>query len=247
MTTHWFPRRATRPPRRATLFCLPHAGGGVASYFRWTSLLGERIDVVPIHLPGRESRYAEPAYDNLAELADDLTDAILGELPPRYSFFGHSMGGLIAFEVTHRLSQEMVPLPNHLFLSAIRSPLRPGRFEDLRDLPDEELIQSVLNRYTPGANTSDKEIELMRLLVKTMRADVTMLETYRFDANREELDCPITVLGGRADPVLNHEELQAWSSLTCNSFDLRLFDGGHFYIRERAAAVCQLVRERVDF
>ena len=88
------------------MFCLPYAGGGASAY---TGLLRELTDltVVPIQLPGRENRIAEPPAFTIQEIADEIAPAT--DAP--YLLYGHSMGARIAFEVARELRRRGLPGP----------------------------------------------------------------------------------------------------------------------------------------
>ncbi len=49
------------------------------------------MEVCAIRLPGRESRLAEPAFEQMEPLVDALTDAVLPRLDLPFVIFGHSM------------------------------------------------------------------------------------------------------------------------------------------------------------
>ena len=87
------------------LFCFPFAGGGATAYRKWAGSLGPHIEVCAIQLPGRESRLLDPALDDV----DALVAALLEHLPSYfdrpYAFYGHSMGALLAFELTRSIEK----------------------------------------------------------------------------------------------------------------------------------------------
>src|SRR5688572_28408903 len=108
-TTKWIMRPRPDPSAPLRLFCLPYAGGGAAAYRPWVRALAGVAEVVPLLLPGRESRFAEPAADRVDALVPGLVDGLAPELaadaadPRPYAVFGHSMGALIAFELCRAL------------------------------------------------------------------------------------------------------------------------------------------------
>ena len=52
----WLVRLRERPRARLRLFCFPYAGAGASIFHRWPDALREEVDVVPVQLPGRETR-----------------------------------------------------------------------------------------------------------------------------------------------------------------------------------------------
>src|SRR5437870_4644362 len=118
MAVHRTPRRyvglSSNLRARFRVFCLPSAGGGASVFREWRLAQGDDLEVVAIELPGRETRIAEPLRERVAALVDDLRDTLPTDRP--YALFGHSMGGLIAFELARALVAPR-PAPAHLFVS----------------------------------------------------------------------------------------------------------------------------------
>ncbi len=155
-----------------------------------------------------------------------------------FAFFGHSMGGLVAFEVARRL-REQGQSPVHLFVSASRAPQLVREDRPIHVLPDHEFMDE-LRRLNGTPEEVLEHGELMGLLLPMIRADFTALETYRHVPG-PPLDCPITALGGADDPSVGRTELQAWQRQTRAAFTLHLFPGDHFYLNSAEPAVLALV------
>lgn len=228
MTGSWFPPTDERPNARLTLFCLPHGGAGASAYRPWSAHLPAHVELVPVQLPGRETRFAEPP----ACSTDDVVDALLGPLLARtgddYALFGHSLGALLAYELAHAATTAGRP-PAHLFVSGHPAPHLPRPAGVVvHELPDEELMSYVASQNGTPA-TLLQYPDLMRSLLPTLRADFQICETYRYSA-RSPLPHPITAIGGAEDPNASPKDLLAWRELTTGHFTSRLFPGGHFYL-----------------
>src|SRR5262245_60437721 len=119
--TRWLRWWRRSPSARLTLLCLPYAGSAAGAYRPWASLVPETMNICAVQLPGRQDRVAEPAFTEMGPLVDALTHEISQNLDPPYAMFGHSMGGLISFEVARRLDQ-IGRSPVHLFVSGVKAP-----------------------------------------------------------------------------------------------------------------------------
>lgn len=82
-----------------TLFCFPFAGGGASAYNSWVQKMKGKVTVCPIQLPGREERIMEKPYHNMTDMLDELEEIIWENIRGPYAFWGHSMGGKIAYEL----------------------------------------------------------------------------------------------------------------------------------------------------
>ncbi|WP_225160399.1 thioesterase domain-containing protein [Bradyrhizobium sp. BRP56] len=107
-----------------------------------------------------------------------------------------------------------------------------------RRLTDPDFIARI-GHYggLPEAVTNDPE--MMSALIKPMRADVEILETYRPEAP-VRLACPTTLLGGEDDPVVRPDLLERWASHVHASVPV-LLPGGHFYFRKSLPVLIDLV------
>ena len=217
-----------RPDRAQRLFCFPNAGAGASSFRGWTSSLPDAVELVPVQLPGRESRFAEPPFTSLEPLVDTLAHVLRPWLDQPFAFFGHSMGALIAFELTRRLRQDGQPLPSQLFVSGHRAPHLPHLGPRFHRQPDDVLLREM-RRLGGTRQEVLQDADLMRIVLPTLRADWTLWETYHYLAD-SALAVPITVFGGADDTEASYFELRAWQQQTCAAFRLRVFPGDHFYL-----------------
>lgn len=236
----WFPPVVGAPVEGLPLLCLPHAGGAATAYRTWPHALTPYARAVPVQLPGREDRFGEPLVRSAAVLAAQLADAVAAHPVTRdgCALFGHSMGGLLAFELAHELIARGRP-PVHVFVSAYRAPQLPRRTRDVHLLDDAGLCGFLAELE----GTQPELLEhpgLLEVLLPVIRADFELCETYRYQL-RSRLDVPVTVLGGRHDAGVPPEDLHAWADVSGERFAVELFDGGHFYLRERQAAVLSVV------
>jgi medium-chain acyl-[acyl-carrier-protein] hydrolase len=68
-----------------------------------------------------------------------IAPALIPHLDKPFAFFGHSVGGLVSFELTHLLKSESSLTPSHLFVSACRAPQLPPTRKPIYNLPESEL------------------------------------------------------------------------------------------------------------
>lgn len=224
------------------LFCFPSAGNGASAYRDWPALLGEGVDVFCVQPPGRENRLAEAPHKHLDDLLDAMVPMLVPMLDTPFSFFGHSLGSLVAYGAARRLSKFGIA-PTTLYVSARRAPHLPLLHPPLHALPDAELVAEI-RRYngTPEAILANRE--LLELLLPTLRADFQIHETYAHDGG-PRLDAPIFAFGGTRDPGVPADSLDAWRDHTSGTFLARAFEGGHFYLNEHKAELVGLIRAAI--
>ena len=229
-----------RPNRAAAvrLVCLPHAGGGVATFRGWPEQL-PAAEVSIVQLPGRGSRLREPLVDSLVRAAAAVADSIAASPAWATVLLGHSLGALIAFETARRLRDRGWPLLA-LFVSGRRGPALPDPLPPVAHLPAGSFVSEVRRRYGAVPDGVLADPDLMQLLLPGLRADFAMLEGYRYEPGAP-LNCPVIACGGVADPHARRDELDAWRRETRNRFNLHTFSGGHFYLQDERVAVTGMV------
>jgi surfactin synthase thioesterase subunit len=224
------------------LFCVPYAGVGASVYRQWGRMLPPAIDVCAVQLPGREGRLREQPFREIGPLLDAAVPSLRPWLDLPFAFFGHSMGALLAFELSRRLRDEGLGEPFHLFVSGRRSPEIPLRHPPISHLPDHEFVEEVSRRYNGIPDEVRRHQELLDLLVPGLKADLALLERYAYRPTAP-LEGALTAFGGRADGEATGLDLAEWRVHTRGPFAVRMFDGGHFFIQASASDVLRAVAE----
>ena len=230
------------PQARLRLFCFPYAGGGASVFYPWARLLPPEVEVCAVQLPGREGRLIEPPISDLMELVDRLYDALVPYFDRPFAFFGHSNGGLMAFELARRLRREGRPGPVHLYVGGRPAPQLPLTEEPIHSLPEAEFMDT-LRRFngTPEEILENKEI--MQLISPTLRADFSLGETYVYQ-DGAPLEIPVSAYGGHADAEVEQAQVEAWREQTTDAFHLVMFPGDHFFLNgDRQQVLDELDRE----
>jgi medium-chain acyl-[acyl-carrier-protein] hydrolase len=225
-----------------TLFCLPHAGASSSIYLSWRRRLSDNIELFPIELKGRGVRYYEAFYDNLWEAVEDVYQMIKPELIKPYAFFGHSMGGLIVYELYRKIKIQNNSLPEHIFFSGSKLPhLSNNYMDNAHLLPDEDFMKYLL-QFDGIPEELFAHQELVDYFLPILRADYKIIEELSFPGIVEPFDCPITIFNGKEDMSIinNHQD---WSMYTKNNYRSYLFEGGHFYLYTKSNDLIQIINQ----
>jgi medium-chain acyl-[acyl-carrier-protein] hydrolase len=208
------------------LYCFPYAGGTAAAYRGWIEPAADRgLAVRPVELPGHGRRIRQSRVNDIHLLARLLCDELFGTAEP-FAFFGHSMGGCMAYLVAHELRRRKAPTPTHLFISAA---LPPGVSHDhLYGLPDAELLAKM--GQLGGVPPEVLEYrEILDLMLPILRDDLAVVKQWEA-LSLPVAPCPITGFGGTEDPLAPPDALATWRAHTASSFEIFTFSGGHFYL-----------------
>ena len=219
------------------LVCIPCAGYGASFYNGWQKIFGDYAEVLQIQLPGHESRISEPLITDCAEAASGIAQALYPYVSEgEFSVFGHSMGGILAYEVSKKLT-EMGCCPEVCFISSTSIEDWSGVTPSLQ-LSDGDFFERV-SRF--GGIDKDSEIlkypEFRSVFMKILRADFSIIESYEYDG--EKLSCPVLCMCGDSDPMETLENMKSWENYTdCGDIRYIRYSGDHFYLKDQPEKVC---------
>src|SRR6185437_1678181 len=164
-------------------------------------------------------------------LATDLGTALAGE----YSFFGHSMGAVVAFELARALRRQGLPQPRLLIASGARAPQFRRNYTPRPDPSREELLDEV--RRLEGL----PDPEMADLILPSLEADTALYRRYVYE-EEPPLALPVIAVGGEHDPNVSEDHIRAWAEQTTASFVWQLLPGGHFYLRSEEQMFVEWLR-----
>jgi len=237
----WIRRKCLNPNPKLRLFCFPHAGGGASIFRLWHKFLPTSVEVCPVQLPGRESRIQEESYTNLFSLVDDLSDLIVPLLDIPFVLFGHSMGGLIAFELARSLRKKNENLPQLLIIAGLSAPHDPEQPPVVHHLPQGEFV-NYLRQLEGTPEEVLKNPKLLDFFMPLLRADFMLYEMYEFYVD-DPLPCPIAVYGGLEDESVPEKSLEAWRDLTSISFKKRMLPGNHYFLKDTSNYIFRAIHD----
>lgn len=196
--------------------------------------------MLPVQLPGREERFLDDPFTEVADAVAELTPRILADAGEAadIALFGHSLGAVLAYEIARELERIGHPGLRHLFVSGSPGP-HNGRAERATGLPDEEFLAGV-QRFAGYRHAAFDDPELVEILLPLLRADVEMHESYQASGT-EPLSVPITVLRGDGDELVSRKESEQWAGVTRGPFTYRELPGGHMYLVDEPERVLRVV------
>ena len=238
----WVTCPEPRPEARLRLFCFHFAGGDASLYRLWTTQLPPSIEVCPIELPGRATRRAEPAITFFPALLEELARRIHPFVRERpFAFFGHSFGGVIAFELTRWLRRQGAELPTRLFLSACPAlHVRPLDVH-IGHLEDTAFLDEISTRFGVPRDVLASE-DVRDAVLPALRADVRLAESYQY-THEPPLALPISSFGALHDAGVTAREVESWRQQTTGDFRLRMLPGNHFFLTAERPRLYQALLE----
>lgn len=212
------------------LVCFHHAGGASRAYREWHRHLQRPLAITGVELPGRGRRFGEPIPDSLHVLADDIAEKFteIDLVDGACIIFGHSLGGVLGFEVAKRLEESGGEVDLDRLVVSGTAPTQAPPEPPRHQLSDSELLAELEGMGGTPSEVLEQD-ELMELYLPVIRQDFRLVETYEFE-EEDHLETSITALGGESDPNLEGENLTDWEEFTTREFQSHWFPGGHFYL-----------------
>ncbi|GAA2381523.1 hypothetical protein GCM10010404_42320 [Nonomuraea africana] len=190
---------------------------------------------MPLQLPGRENRLAEPPAFSVREVADEIAPAT----STPYALYGHSMGARLAFEVVRELRRRDLPPPTRLYVGAAHPPHLRVPLAATADLPDDAFIDQLVRRAGALAELRD-EPELRELMLPLLRSDFAWIKRYRYTPE-PPLDTPVVAVAGVDDGEVGPSDMLGWARHTAAGFGLRTVRGGHFFVKDTHEELARLI------
>jgi medium-chain acyl-[acyl-carrier-protein] hydrolase len=240
----WVTCPKPNPNAELRLFCLPYAGGSAMIFRTWHNSLPPTIEVCPIELPGRGRQIKLPLYTEMQPLVREIAQNLIPYLDKPFAIFGHSMGGLVSFELTRLLRSEYNLTPLHLFISARNAPQVTPTKRKIYNLPDAEFWQEIRN-YNGTPDDVMENQEMIQIFLPILRADFTVLDTYVY-THQPPFNIPISVFGGLQDTEFIDYELEAWQEQTLANFSLHKLEGNHFFIRSHEKLLLKTIYQQIQ-
>jgi acyl transferase domain-containing protein/surfactin synthase thioesterase subunit/acyl carrier protein len=234
----WFVIPHPTPEASSRIFCFHDAGGNTSLYHKWKDHFDD-VEMILIELPGRYNRSDEKPYADVSLLIADLLPAIIPMTDKPFSFFGHSMGGLIAFELTRALRKANRAMPSKIFISSTPELTTYSRRDVDHTLSDVELIELF-----PNLGNGNIDDTLRQTLTALLRADLLLLNNYRYE-KLSPIPVDLIVIHGEDDDRVTRQQAEQWEHETTSSFKVITRPGGHRYLELDTEFLTALIREEL--
>lgn len=187
-----------------------------------------------------------------------MASRVLRDAPPKFALLGHSMGGIVAFEVLRQSPERVERLAlldtNPMHETEER---RAGRLELMRDVLNGRLEtvvkEKLLPHYFAEANADNDDL---RNLILTMALDLgdkvfdrqskALLERVDSQQLLDKIDIPTLLLCGSEDKMCTPATHEMMASRIANATLVILEGAGHFAALERPVEANQALHRWLD-
>ncbi len=223
------------------LFCFPYAGGSAVIFNQWKQYLDPEIELVPVELAGRGKRIQESLYTDVPAAIEDvygIVSKMINGAP--FALFGHSMGGMISYQLYQKFREKGERSPAHVFFSGRSAPhVKRPEEKKYHLLEEEEFKKEVINLGGTPPEFFDHP-ELLEVFLPLLKNDFRLAEVNTQNGEIHPLECNISVFLGKDDD-LTTEQCDGWKKHTKELCSIHYFEGGHFFLHERTEQIVRLI------
>ncbi|MET7343994.1 amino acid adenylation domain-containing protein [Streptomyces sp. NPDC087866] len=239
---------------RATLVCVPYGGGSAVVYQPVADLLPEGYELWSVAIPGHDVGVTEEHLP-FGELAENLAAEIRERVRGPLIVYGHCGVGTALAVATARLLEASGRDLEAVYAGA-QFPFAKPRGRVLGALSRVASLEALLGNRVyvnwltgMGVDTSQLDREQTAFIVGNMRRDSQAAEEYftgalaDVEAGAPRLRAPLVSLVGDRDPAADfyQERYREWLLLAERSAVAVIDQGGHFFVKYRAAEVAEAV------
>lgn len=226
---------------KINVFCLPFAGGNKYSYRSYLEKAPDKLNVIPIELPGRGARMQDALCTDVHCLVDDVFNQIKDQLDQPYVIYGHSMGTLVGYLLAHQIMKHDLPLPCHLFFTGRMGPSAAIN-EEPRYLLSTPVFKEKLRQLGGIPEQILENEEVFAFFERALRADFQVVDTYQYQV-QQKLPIPISVIIGEHEDI-TIDEAQTWQEETSYPVVVETLPGDHFFIFQHEETILQKLAEK---
>lgn len=230
-------QRLTAP----TLYIFPHAGGTAKFYVPFSREFSADIKRIAVQYPGLQDGSGLPPLESIPALAEDIFAMMKPSARTDHpvAFFGHSLGGMLAFEVALRF-QSAGHRVVALFVSSCSAPGHI-RYKQLQKFSDNDMLNMIARM--PGMNADIlADDEFVVGMLPTLRA-ARAIAGYDCPPDTK-VACPIYAFIGDKDWIATREDMAPWRDRTTAEFAISVFPGDHFYLNNNLPELVKDVEDR---
>ena len=224
-------------------FLLPYSGASKYSYAAYVKSAPSFLEMIPIEIPGRGARAGEEPLTNIHKIVDDVFKQVKKDLWSPYAIYGHSLGSLLGYLLTHKILQAGLSAPLHLFFTGCVAPSL--RYRGLVDhlLPRDKFIERI-KELEGSPNDILNNQELMDFFLPILRADFQAASEFQYE-NKPPFDVDMTILIG-SDDEASYEEALAWQKETRKKIEVKTLPGNHFFIFDHTQEIMEMLAKKIN-
>lgn len=221
------------------MFMFPFLGGSVNSYINLIKYLPKDYEIIVANPPGHSTSKLL-LVDDIEDLLNIYYDEIIDMLHQDTVFFGHSMGGTIAYFLIQKIYEQKGIIPQRLIISACAAPdyMKGFRYSQLSDY---DLIKK-LSEFDGIPEEVMQSDEMIEFFSPIFRSDYKVLESAAVK-DYSQLKIPAYLIWNRKDSMTPQAAFQEWYKYIGECITVLTVDelAGHMFIESRSKLLSEMI------
>lgn len=232
---------AGEPDAAVTVVCFHSMGVGASLFAPFLQRPPRGVRMVALQSPGREERSHEPTAADVAEIVEAAVSRIRTHVSGPIILWGHSFGGIVAYEVARHLLREGSRDVMHLCVTGTVAPHLVELWQR-REVMLRVTVAENSAEYLMALSRHVEDPTFVRAILPLMRRDTPLLMRYA-PPPLAPLPIPITAFAARQDDMVYPDEIAPWAAHTSASFHLEEVDGDHWFLSRNRARIVEVLEE----
>lgn len=241
----WFTKPLSNPNAKHQLFLIHDAGGNKEIFEHWHEQIDEEVEIILLQLPGRNDRRNEKAFNEVNLLIKELAPLMNEEISKPFSIFGHSMGGLIAFETARTLQLNYNKTPYKLMVSGTPC-LKNYENKFVNYIIENNLSEKDIHALMPKFQRFDFEEEIVRRMIDVLLNDLKLIHSYKY-ISKGVLNSSIIAFHAINDVRVMQNDVEKWKHETIKNFKLIEVPGSHNYLYYDSELLIKYINKELGF
>lgn len=223
------------------IIAFPYSGSSVRSYVPLLKNIG--CGVLYYEAPGHGNRVNEPLLHSFDEYLREAQNYVYENLNMEKNviLFGHSLGGVTAFEIAKYINTVFPATKVILIISGRNGP-------DYRHDMKFKTEKDVIDFIEKCGNFPDGLLEnpsFRRAYVNLLWADLDVISTYDFKGRPVVADG--VLLSGESDPIADPIKMTNWHTYIIGACELKVYKGNHTFLFDNLREIRTLIKNYVVY
>ena len=223
---------------------LPFAGGDHSYFYRFSKYLIPEITISPIKLKGRGENLGGTLYSSFIEMKEDILSQINIPNDEEYIIFGHSMGGMLAYELYFDLEEKLGYPASKIIISSCPPPNLINKYSNApkHSLSNYEYMKEIIKI---GGTSSDilNCPNLIDLMVPVIKKDFYNIKRYSNVENNRIIHSRLIILWGTEETKLTNI-IKLWKLYNNKNIHFIMLSGTHFHLNNHIEYIANIINYR---
>ncbi|MGE5631076.1 MAG: amino acid adenylation domain-containing protein, partial [Caulobacteraceae bacterium] len=241
--------------KAASLICFPYGGGSAISFQPLANALPKNYSLYAVELPGHDYSCPDEELASIEESASRCFEEIKQNVKGPIVLYGHCLGATMAALVAYKLEEAGIQLDGVFVGAMFPNPRISNKFfniwdkifpSQLTDKGNRDMLKTI-GGLNSGISSAETEF-ILRNLKHDSKECIRWYTQFYNSKERAKLKAPITCVIGEGDRATEfyQERYKEWEHFSEN-VDLKpIKQAGHFFFKNQAAELTEIIKEKVD-